>query len=118
MIRFLVGASFVPGRRSPWFQLLGTVSEKIQNTNSWLLIASLRLATWKIVPQMCAAAVPSLKDSRTSEAVSAIVVTWSLAFVTVILRWASRKISTTKLGMDDYLTFVSIVSPSLRGWTE
>jgi hypothetical protein len=81
--------------------------------SAWLLIAYHLLATWKMIPRICAAVVPSLKDSRTSEAVSAIVVTWALAFVTVILRFASRKVSTTKFGMDDYLIFASMVSRSL-----
>lgn len=62
-----------------------------------------------VARQLCVAAVPSLVESRGNELVTTIVVMMVIASIAVLLRLYARRISKSKIGVDDVLIIVALV---------
>lgn len=58
---------------------------------------------------MCGNLVPSLNDYRGQELVGFYVFAITLAYLAVLLRFISQRISRAKIGLDDYLVLVALV---------
>lgn len=58
--------------------------------------------------------VPSLHDYRGNEIIASFTVVSVLAYLAVLLRFISRKISHAKYDIDDYLILVALVYTSFK----
>ena len=68
------------------------------------------IATLAAAGELCTAAVPSLNDSRQAEILAAVIVMMALSTIAVVLRLISRKISAARIGIDDGLMVLALVS--------
>ena len=68
------------------------------------------IATLAAAGGLCTAAVPSLNDSRQAEILAAVIVMMALSTIAVVLRLISRKISAARIGIDDGLMVLALVS--------
>ena len=53
---------------------------------------------------------PSLNDSRQPEILAAVIVMMALSAIAVVLRLIARKVSAARIGIDDGLMVVALVS--------
>lgn len=58
---------------------------------------------------MCGSLVPSLNDYRGQELIGFYTFAITLAYLAVVMRFISQKISGSKIGPDDYLVVVALV---------
>ncbi|KAL8922146.1 MAG: hypothetical protein Q9208_005341 [Pyrenodesmia sp. 3 TL-2023] len=65
--------------------------------------------TLSVARKLCVAALPSLLESRGKELVATVTVMLIIATIAVILRLYARRISRSKLGVDDYLIIVALI---------
>lgn len=67
------------------------------------------VVTQSVARQLCVAAVPKLVENRGNDLVATITVMLVIATLAVLLRLYARRISRSKLGVDDYLILVALV---------
>ncbi|KAL8650348.1 MAG: hypothetical protein Q9210_003872 [Variospora velana] len=65
--------------------------------------------TQSVARQLCVAAVPNLVENRGNDLVATITVMLVIATLAVLLRLYARRISRSKLGVDDYLILVALI---------
>lgn len=58
---------------------------------------------------MCGDLVPYLNDYRGEELIAFYTIAIALAYIAVIMRFVSRKVASSKIGLDDYLVVVALV---------
>lgn len=68
-----------------------------------------RVVTTTLLQRMCGRLVPSLNDYRGHELIGFYVFAITLAYIAVVMRFVSQKISGARIGLDDYLLLVALV---------